>query len=161
MNGVSLTLIHKKITIKQYYLFEYSLQILIDLNTSLDDLISINISQNSMIFGSPLYLGNQLVPNSHGSEEVPIVSLLLLFFVTMGHIFGQFVHFLAVIGLDFCSASEDILQFGHNALLGFQSPVQTFQLVVQLNANIWKITIMEWDLDFIESGVFYILYVLQ
>lgn len=44
----------------------------------------------------------------------------------------------AVAGLDLGAPPEDVLELGHQRLLGVQAPVQAFQLVAQLEADVWK-----------------------
>ena len=72
----------------------------------------------------------------HGS----ILDLLILFafFVSMWDRFGQSVQLFAVIEFDFRFSFEHILKLIDNAHLNLQPVVKTFQLLVQLDANVWK-----------------------
>lgn len=52
--------------------------------------------------------------------------------------FGQSIQLFAVIEFDFRFTFENILKFVDNAHLNFQSVVKAFQLLVQLDSDVWK-----------------------
>ena len=66
--------------------------------------------------------------------------LLFVFSVSVADESGQSVEVLAVTGFDFCPPPENVLELVDDRLLGLQPTVQTFELVVELNANVWKKT---------------------
>ena len=63
-------------------------------------------------------------------------SLLLLFLVSVRDIFGDLFELRAVAGFDVGPSLEEVLDLRDDRLLGVQSPIQTLQLLIQLNANV-------------------------
>ena len=63
---------------------------------------------------------------------------MLSFLVSMRNRFGESVQLFAVIEFDFRFTFENILKFVDNAHLNFQPVVKAFQLLVQLDSDVWK-----------------------
>ena len=104
----------------------------------LDELVGIDFWQCWMIPGGTLCLLDQGVPQLNRGESLPWFPLLLGLFVSVDHILWEFVEVAAVICLDLRPSSEYVLELIDNALLGVKPSIQTLELIVELNPDIWK-----------------------